>query len=124
MLTKFQNVDQISTYQPKAGAFEDIKYDTERYVWGINCTGASSGACLAHNLGHVWGIIWGMSGACLRHHLGHHLGYVWGIIWGINWGMSGASSGACLGHHLGQVLNTGMGPLFRRKMMASLKDQP
>ena len=35
------------------------------------------------NLGHVWGIIWGMSGACL----GQHLGHVWGIIWG----MSGAS---------------------------------
>ena len=23
------------------------------------------------NLGHVWGIIWGMSGACLGQHLGH-----------------------------------------------------
>ena len=30
----------------KSRRFEDIKYDTERYVWGIN-----------------WGIIWGISRA-------------------------------------------------------------
>ena len=33
----------------------------------------TSGACLGHHLGHVWGIIWGMSG--------HYLGHAWGIIW-------------------------------------------
>ena len=36
-------------------------------------------ACLVHYLGHVWGIIWGMSrvssGACL----GHVLGIIWGM---------------------------------------------
>ena len=32
---------------------------------------ASSGACLGHHPGHVWGIIWGMYGACLAHHLVH-----------------------------------------------------
>ena len=46
------------------------------------------GTTRGHHLGHVWGIIWGISGACI----GHHLGYVLGIIWV----MSGASSGACL----------------------------
>ena len=29
-------------------------------IWGMS--GASSGACLGHNLGHVWVIVWGMSG--------------------------------------------------------------
>ena len=67
----------------KSMRFEDIKYDTERYVWGINW-------------GIIWGIIWGMSGVLSGACLGHHLGHVWGIIWG----MSGASSWACLGHHL------------------------
>ena len=43
---------------------------------------------MGHNLGHVWGIIWGMSG--------HHLGHAWGIIWC----MSGESSGACLGQYV------------------------
>ena len=67
----------------KSRRFEDIKYDTERYVWGINwgmsgvLSGASSGACLVHHLG--------MSGACLDH----------------DWDMPGASIGAYLTHHLG-----------------------
>ena len=37
-------------------------------------------------LGHVWGIIWGMSGASSGACLGHHLRHVWGM------------SGACLRH--------------------------
>ena len=65
----------------KSRRFEDIKYDIERYVWGMS--GPTSGACVGHHLAHIWDIIW----ACL----GHHLGHVW------------ASSGACLGHHLGNV---------------------
>ena len=34
----------------KSRRFEDIKYDTERYVWGIiwGMYGASSGACLGY----------------------------------------------------------------------------
>ena len=57
----------------KSRHFEDIKYDTERYVWGIN-----------------WGIIWGMSGVLSGACLGHHLGHVWGIFLD----MSGTTSGA------------------------------
>ena len=44
-------------------------------------SGVSSGACLGHHLGHVWGIIWDMSGVCLGHHLGH--------VWGMSWASSG-----------------------------------
>ena len=111
----------IQTFRDAFGLFlkskrsKDIKYDTERYVrginwgiiWGMNgalswaCmgnfwgkSGASSGKCLGHHLGHAWGVIWGMSGALSGACLGHHLRHVWGIIWG----MSEASSGACLGH--------------------------
>ena len=54
--------------------------------------GNASGACLEH--------VWSMSGASSGSCLGHQLGHVWGIIWG----MSGTSSGACLGHYLGQHL--------------------
>ena len=79
-----------SQVQPgTAGNSQDIKYDTERYIWGIKLgilwgmSGVLSGACLGHHLGHVWDIIW----ACL----GHHLGHVWGIILGTS---------DSLGHHL------------------------
>ena len=44
----------IMCYIFEKQALEDIKYDTERYVWGIN-----------------WGIIWGMSGVLSRACLGH-----------------------------------------------------
>ena len=77
----------------KSRRFVDIKYYTERYVWGINwgMSGVLSGACLGHHLGYVWGINWGMSEACLGH------------FWGMSGALSVASSGACLGHHLGHV---------------------
>ena len=40
-------------------------------------SGASTGACLGHLLGSVWGIIWGMSGATSGSCVGHYLGHVW-----------------------------------------------
>ena len=59
----------------KSRHFEDIKYDTERYVWSMS--EASPGACLGYYLGHHLGHV-----CCL----GHLLEHVWRIIW------------ACLGH--------------------------
>ena len=46
----------------------------KRHIWSFSDLQraiSTTGACLAHHMGHVLGIIWGMSG--------HRLGRVWGM---------------------------------------------